>query len=131
MKTQGELSGILVERVEIQGGLDTIAAEAVVCEYLSLASVRIASDFPLWESGYSMAQHNKVIMADDAAFYMGSMNLYPTLLQEFGFIVEDAEAAAELKRDMLDPLWEYSQEAASINPAIGFCNLTSTSGLYF
>jgi hypothetical protein len=41
-----------------------------------------------------------------------SENLYPVELQEFGYIVEDASAAAQLRRDYWDQAWKWSQAAA-------------------
>ena len=38
----------------------------------------------------------KLWMVDDRVFYVGSDNLYPVNLQEFGYIVDDRKAAAEL-----------------------------------
>lgn len=50
---------------------------------------------------------------DDAAFYIGSRNLYPSWLQEHGYIVEDRAAAQQLKKEFFDPQWNYSQTVAT------------------
>ena len=51
-------------------------------------------------------------MVDDRAFYIGSDNLYPVDLQEFGYILDDAPAAATSRRLYWDPLWQWSSRAA-------------------
>ena len=38
----------------------------------------------------SMGAHTKFWMVDDAAFYLGSQNLYPNNLAEWGMIIDDA-----------------------------------------
>ena len=37
-----------------------------------------------------MGAHTKFWMVDDAAFYLGSQNLYPNNLAEWGMIIDDA-----------------------------------------
>jgi phosphatidylserine/phosphatidylglycerophosphate/cardiolipin synthase-like enzyme len=56
--------------------------------------------------------HAKFWMVDERAFYIGSENLYPAELQEFGYIVEDRSAAAQVRRDYWDQAWKWSQAAA-------------------
>lgn len=43
---------------------------------------------------------------DGAAFYMGSKNLYPAGLEDFGHIVESPKAATQLNVALLAPQWE-------------------------
>ena len=40
---------------------------------------------------------------DDRVFYVGSDNVYPVNLQEFGYIVDDRKAAAELLEAYWNP----------------------------
>eukprot|EP00928_Gymnodinium_smaydae_P045159 TRINITY_DN3013_c1_g1_i1.p1 TRINITY_DN3013_c1_g1~~TRINITY_DN3013_c1_g1_i1.p1 ORF type:complete len:573 (+),score=80.14 TRINITY_DN3013_c1_g1_i1:77-1795(+) len=95
---------------------DETAARAVLCGFLRLASVRLAAKMPSWPgTGVKIGQHAKVIAVDDAAFYIGSHNLYPTPLQEFGYIVEDSNAASDLNKLFLDKLWHYSEETAIVD----------------
>ena len=51
-------------------------------------------------------------MIDERAFYIGSENLYPATLQEFGYIVEDKAAVAELRRSYWDKAWRWSRAVA-------------------
>lgn len=56
--------------------------------------------------------HSKIISVDRAVSYVGSQNAYPNELMEFGFIVEDPAAVADLERTYLDPMVRYSSAAA-------------------
>ncbi|GAB3981592.1 phospholipase D [Actinoallomurus acanthiterrae] len=51
--------------------------------------------------------HAKVYIADDACFYIGSDNLYPHDLAEFGYLVE-GPAVADLLAGYWTPVWQYS-----------------------
>jgi len=127
MQNLQEVSDVVLRKVKGRGKLEDSAAQAIVCKHLKLASVRIADDMPKWADGFAIGQHAKMIAVDDAAFYIGSKNLYPTQLQDFGFVIEDENAAAVLKRDFYDKLWRHSQQAASINSDSGVCKLSKTN----
>ena len=43
-------------------------------------------------------------LIDDRVFYVGSDNLYPVNLQEFGYIVDDGRAAMQLRDAYWNPL---------------------------
>ncbi len=62
-------------------------------------------------------------MVDDRYFYLGSDNLYPVDLQEFGYIVDDRAAAATLLRDYWNPLWHWSRAAAISGSDAPSCSL--------
>lgn len=83
-----------------------------MCSNLQLASFR-SSDSRTWADGKPYALHHKLVSVDDSAFYIGSKNLYPAWLQDFGYIVESPAAAQQLKTELLDPEWKYSQRAAT------------------
>lgn len=51
-------------------------------------------------------------MVDDPAFSIGSQNVYPAGLTEYGFIVDDAGAAAELDATYWAHLWTHSSRRA-------------------
>ena len=46
--------------------------------------------------------HAKVYIVDDTCYYIGSDNLYPHNLAEFGFLIEGASV-----KDLLDNYWNY------------------------
>jgi phosphatidylserine/phosphatidylglycerophosphate/cardiolipin synthase-like enzyme len=95
-------------------------ARALVCTDVGLATIR-NSVLPIWPNGSGYANHAKVVSVDDAAFYIGSQNLYPARLQELGLIVESHSASATLKHTYLDPLWGQSRGLAYIDPAHRVC----------
>jgi phosphatidylserine/phosphatidylglycerophosphate/cardiolipin synthase-like enzyme len=92
-------------------GLDEPALSALVCQHLHLAPLRFGLDVS-WPKDQPIGTHAKFWMVDERAFYIGSENLYPTDLQEFGYIVEDASAAAQIRRDYWDKAWKWSSAAA-------------------
>jgi hypothetical protein len=91
-----------------------------MCGNLQLATFR-SSTAPTHADGRPYALHHKLVAVDNAAFYIGSKNLYPVWLQDFGYIVEDATAANQLTTDLLDPQWRYSQATATVDYARGIC----------
>jgi phosphatidylserine/phosphatidylglycerophosphate/cardiolipin synthase-like enzyme len=56
--------------------------------------------------------HAKLWMVDDHAFHVGSDNLYPHNLQEFGYVVESAAVARDVLAAYWEPLWRWSSRAA-------------------
>lgn len=84
---------------------------ALVCERLHVAPLRFGPD-QTWPDKHEIAVHTKMWMVDDRAFYIGSENLYPVELQEFGYVIEDAGAAKTLRQDFWDKAWTWSQQAA-------------------
>jgi phosphatidylserine/phosphatidylglycerophosphate/cardiolipin synthase-like enzyme len=97
------------ERYDIRRGPDPI--NALLCSHVHLAPLRFGPD-ATWPRGMTIANHAKLWMVDDRVFYIGSDNLYPVNLQEFGYIVDDRKAAAELLDAYWTPLWQWSQRAA-------------------
>ncbi|MFI9646944.1 phospholipase D-like domain-containing protein [Streptomyces sp. NPDC052040] len=123
IKSLKEVSDVLRERLARITG-DQAKANTVMCANLQLATARMA-DSPTWADGKPYAQHHKLVSVDDSAFYIGSKNLYPAWLQDFGYIVESPGAAQQLKTDLLDPQWKYSQATATFDYAHGVCQGTT------
>lgn len=123
MKKMTEISDILVRKVKNQNNTTQAHAEDIVCNALQLAPIRITAGIDTWSNGNGIANHAKVISVDDAAFYIGSKNLYPAALQDFGFIVEDAEAAAIFTAEYKEKSWNEARSAASVDFEAGICNL--------
>ncbi|MFI0923753.1 hypothetical protein ACH4TP_07475 [Streptomyces sp. NPDC021012] len=63
--------------------------------------------------GKPYAQHHKLVSVDDSAFSIGSKNLYPSWLQDFGYVIESPAAARQLAHGLLAPQWKYSQATAT------------------
>lgn len=105
-------------RYEIRRGPDPV--NALLCSHVHLAPFRFGPD-ATWPRGIAIANHAKLWMVDDRAFYIGSDNLYPVNLQEFGYILDDKKAAAELLDAYWNPLWQWSQRAAVSGDGVERC----------
>ncbi|MEV0536634.1 phospholipase [Kitasatospora sp. NPDC050463] len=119
IKSLSEVSDVLRARLTALTG-DRTKAGAALCGNLQLASFR-AAPTATWADGHPYALHHKLVAVDGSAFYIGSKNLYPAWLQDFGYLVEDKGAAAQLDRDLLAPQWTYSQAAATVDWTSGLC----------
>ncbi|MFF4099583.1 phospholipase D-like domain-containing protein [Streptomyces sp. NPDC001903] len=119
IKSLSEISDTLRDRLALLTG-DQGAARATMCSNLQLATFR-SSQSPTWADGHPYAQHHKVVSVDDSAFYIGSKNLYPAWLQDFGYVVESPAAAAQLNTQLLAPQWQYSRATATIDHERALC----------
>ncbi|MCS0636687.1 phospholipase [Streptomyces sp. LP05-1] len=97
-------------------------AEAVMCATLQLATAR-HSGSATWADGHPYAQHHKLVSVDGSAFYLGSKNLYPSWLQDYGYIVESPAAAAQLADALLAPQWAHSRATATYDHTRAACPL--------
>lgn len=93
---------------------------ALLCEHVHLAPYRFGPD-PEWPGGHPIANHAKFWMVDGRTFYIGSDNMYPVNLQEFGYIVDDARTAQDLRDAYWTPLWQWSRRAAVSGPGVKDC----------
>lgn len=107
-----------LKRWEIRRGPDPV--NAMLCEHVHLAPYRFGPD-PSWPGGVPIANHAKLWMVDGRTFYVGSDNMYPVNLQEFGYIVDDPKAAQELTDAYWAPLWQWSSKAAVSGPGVENC----------
>ena len=87
------------------------ALTKLLCEKLHVAPLRWLQEdtFP---DGTPLPNHAKLLMVDDQAFYVGSQNLYNAGLTEFGFLVDDRRAGAQMLSGYYAPLWERSRRVA-------------------
>lgn len=92
----------------------------LLCANLHLAPIRFGPS-DQWPNGFRFGNHAKFWMVDDQLFYVGSENLYPSDLQEYGVILNDAAAAAQLKQEYWDRLWSFSSRAAISGSEAGTC----------
>ncbi|MEU8926279.1 phospholipase [Kitasatospora sp. NPDC048545] len=123
IKSLNEISDTLVARLTARLG-DPARAATTMCENLQLAPFR-AAPTSTWADGHPYALHHKLVSVDGSAFFIGSKNLYPAWLQDFGYVVEDRNAAAQLDQRLLAPQWQYSQAAATVDYSRGLCGSTS------
>ncbi|MFD7587417.1 phospholipase [Kitasatospora sp. NPDC059811] len=119
IKSLAEISDALQARLAARTG-DASGAKATMCRNLQLASFR-AAPTANWADGHPFALHHKVVAVDGSAFFVGSKNLYPAWLQDFGYLVENPNAAAQLDANLLAPEWHYSQAAATVDYTRGIC----------
>ncbi|MFE4210394.1 phospholipase D-like domain-containing protein [Streptomyces goshikiensis] len=119
IKSLAEISDTLRDRLALVTG-DKNSARTAMCSNLQLATFR-SSAAPKWADGHPYAQHHKLISVDDSAFYIGSKNLYPAWLQDFGYVVESPAGARQLNAQLLAPQWQYSQATATVDYERGLC----------
>ncbi|MEU1814648.1 phospholipase D-like domain-containing protein [Streptomyces roseifaciens] len=119
IKSLNEISDVLRNRLALLTGGQQ-GARTAMCGNLQLATAR-SSDSAKWADGKPYAQHHKLVSVDGSAFYIGSKNLYPSWLQDFGYMVESPEAAQQLDAKLLAPQWKYSQATATFDYARGIC----------
>jgi phosphatidylserine/phosphatidylglycerophosphate/cardiolipin synthase-like enzyme len=79
-----------------------------ICTQISYAPFRYSASWSAWANGQSLANHTKILIVDRSAVYVGSHNIYPANLQEFGMMVFDAAKT----REMVTQFWDYAWPAA-------------------
>ncbi|MFE9472200.1 phospholipase D-like domain-containing protein [Streptomyces griseofuscus] len=121
IKSLSEVSGVLRDRLARITG-DETSAGAALCSNLQLATFR-SSPGARWADGHPYAQHHKLVSVDGSAFYIGSKNLYPAWLQDFGYIVESPGASQQLDAQLLSPQWTHSKETATVDYERGLCHI--------
>ncbi|SMF58152.1 phospholipase D-like domain-containing protein [Pseudobacteriovorax antillogorgiicola] len=99
---------------------DPVALKANICANLEVASLRIADGQNQWPSGGPIGNHSKLIIADEQAFYLGSQNLYPSNLQEFGLVMDSETFTGELIDQYWQPIWSRLEVFASTCETLGF-----------
>ncbi|MBN9087073.1 MAG: hypothetical protein J0J01_09210 [Reyranella sp.] len=107
-----------LSRWEIRRGPDPV--NALLCEHVHLAPYRFGPEAS-WPGGVPIANHAKFWMVDGRTFYIGSDNMYPVNLQEFGYIVDDPKAAREISAAYWTPLWQWSSKAAVSGSGVENC----------
>ena len=105
-------------RYEIRRGPDPV--NALLCDLVHLAPFRFGPD-DSWQGGDPFSTHAKFWMVDGHVFYIGSDNMYPVNLQEYGYIVDDARAAQQLADAYWAPVWQWSSKAAVSGPEVKNC----------
>jgi hypothetical protein len=89
-----------------------------LCETMHWATFRY-SGVAAWPDGTPTGAHDKFLMVDDAAFYVGSQNPYPAHLIELGTIVFSAERAATVRARFWQPLWARTGARAPLPCLVG------------
>lgn len=105
----GETLQAVVEKIR------SLVADRPVTGTLGLAPIRISAEGDVWKDGErecKITNHSKLWMVDESLFYIGSDNLYPHNIQEFGYLIESPTLAAGVLQDYWNPLWSYSSRLA-------------------
>ena len=79
--------------------------------HMQMAPLRFSPSGDRWEhdgTQLKIINHAKFWMVDDRVFHVGSDNLYPHNLQEFGYVVESADLAREARTQYWDPMWTFT-----------------------
>ena len=79
------------------------------------AALRLSESGDRWRHGdleLKIINHAKLWMVDDRAFHVGSDNIYPHNLQEFGYVVESEPLAREVLADYWEPIWRFSSRGS-------------------
>ena len=101
---------LVMKRLEKLMGSASLA-RAAARRSLDVAPFRF-STLNRWVASTTPSLHAKVIAVDDEAVLVGSQNAYPNQLQEFGYIIEDSRAMADMKRTFLDPLEFWARKGS-------------------
>ncbi|HEV7558476.1 MAG TPA: phospholipase D-like domain-containing protein [Kofleriaceae bacterium] len=108
-----QVAAYATAHAEVMSGAD---ASAALCTHLHVATLRQGTD-DLWPNGATFANHAKLAIVDDAAFYLGSQNWYPANLFELGYIVDDPATTRQLLDAYYTPAWtESSRDVVSACP---------------
>jgi phosphatidylserine/phosphatidylglycerophosphate/cardiolipin synthase-like enzyme len=124
---------------DTRAGRDTTAE---VCERFHVAAVARPTGpdgaSQTWPSGRPIGNHAKSYLVDDQVVYIGSHNLYPTTwlttgsinfpflqgsLQEYGYLIEDAEAGRQYLAQYWNPLWTAARRFAVSGNDAPSCSL--------
>ena len=95
---------------------------AQLCKQLHLAPFRYSAS-NAWPDGVPFANHDKVVIADEQGFYVGSQNLYPADLQEFGYIVDDSRVTADFVAQHWANVWGQAAPVAVSGEGAARCEL--------
>ena len=93
----------------------------LLCTKLHITTLRFGKS-EKWPNGYEFANHSKFFMVDDKVFYVGSENLYPSNLIEYGVFVSDPGAVQKMRELYWEPLWKYSSRVAISGSGVSNCH---------
>ncbi|MGI9178064.1 MAG: hypothetical protein ACR2IT_09435 [Pirellulales bacterium] len=100
---------------DIVAEMRRVIGDRPVTGRMQIAPLRFSSRGDRWARNgveLKIINHAKVWIVDDRAFHVGSDNLYPHNLQEFGTLIESDELTRRFVADYWAPLWSFSSRAA-------------------
>lgn len=92
------LQGVIIDLLATKLG-DTAKAQALANQLLT---IKQTPDNSFSSPTYN---HAKVWIVDDAVFYVGSDNIYPGYLQEYGYIIGDTATCTNFITNYWNPIW--------------------------
>lgn len=84
---------------------------------MQIAPLRFSSQGDRWVHDaveLKIINHAKIWIVDNRAFHVGSDNLYPHNLQEFGTVIESDDLTRQIVADYWEPLWRFSARGAVV-----------------
>jgi hypothetical protein len=99
------------------------ALDELLCSKLHLAPFRYNGVDATWPDGTPFASHTKIVEIDGQGLYIGSHNMYPANLQEFGYIVDDSNVTGQWLSQYWANAWANSSTAAVSGPEAKSCAL--------
>jgi phosphatidylserine/phosphatidylglycerophosphate/cardiolipin synthase-like enzyme len=100
---------------DIDAEMRRVIGDRPLAGRMRLAPLRRSSTGDRWvHDGMELKiiNHAKFWMVDDLAFHVGSDNVYPHNLQEFGYVVESEPLARQALAAYWEPLWRFSSRVA-------------------
>jgi hypothetical protein len=116
------------DAVAAKAGIGQQQATDLVCRHFHLAPMRFGPDAS-WPEEKAIGVHTKLWIVDDRAFHIGSENIYPVALQEFGYVVEDRDAVRDVMAQYWDKAWRWSRAAAVSGDEAAACVLAGEQGM--
>lgn len=110
----GRLMRYLESNSNIELGREEV--RRIACERIHVATIRYNDMDDHWagvktKHGKRFGSHAKFFMAD-GTFYLGSENLYPANLAEYGLIIDDPIVTANVLATYWNPLWKAAKKSA-------------------
>lgn len=93
------LQGVIIDLLTEKIG-DKTKAQALASKLLTIKQTPYSD-----KTNSATYNHAKVWIVDDTAFYVGSDNIYPGYLQEFGYIIGDKATCSQFITDYWDRVW--------------------------
>lgn len=100
---------------DIVGEVRRVIGDRAITGRMHVAPLRFSQCGDHWiHDGQELKiiNHAKIWIVDDRAFHVGSDNLYPHNLQEFGTVIESDELVRNLVAAYWNPLWGFSSRMA-------------------
>jgi hypothetical protein len=117
--TLQQMANEILARAKAKKPNENVAA--TLCTNFHLATLRFSGEDIWTRTGQKPGNHAKVWIVDDEAFYVGSDNLYPATLQEFGYIIDDKTTTAAFLGDYWNSMWHNSSRTAVSGDATKSC----------